>query len=129
MSYELKMQARGDTLHVRVTGPRTRQVVLEIAREIFTACAEKKTSKVLTDVRELEGRLPTGDAYDIPAAEFPRLWPSGAVSRVAVVDLEEFASQYRFFENVARNRGFDIRFFGNYDDAIDWLDSGEEPDR
>ena len=39
----------------------------------------------------------------------------------AIIDLKEFDYSYRFFENVARNRGYELRIFSDTDEAIAWL--------
>jgi hypothetical protein len=45
----------------------------------------------------------------------------GKLKAVAIVDLPEFEAQFGFFETVARNRGFNLRVFGEPAAAKDWL--------
>jgi hypothetical protein len=66
VSYQLSTEVEGDILLVHATGMRTRQTVSAMALEILEACLEKMTPKVLVDVRRLEGRLSTVDAYEVP---------------------------------------------------------------
>jgi hypothetical protein len=120
MSYQLNVKDEGDFLRIAVAGVRTREAVLAIAGEIIGLCVKHQRSKVLVDVQTLTGRLSTLDAFEIPALEFPHLKGKG-VDQAAIVDLEEFEHSYRFFEDVAANRGYNLRIFGNVDDAAAWL--------
>ena len=45
----------------------------------------------------------------------------GAGVRVAVAHRPEIAEHLRFIENVAQNRGFDMRVFGDRAEALAWL--------
>jgi hypothetical protein len=92
-----------------------------MAKEILEACLKNKTSRVLVDVRGLEGRLSTVDAYEIPTSYFPKLRRPGMLTKAAIVDVKEFKDSYQFFENVAVNRGYNLRMFGDIAEAIEWL--------
>lgn len=124
MSYELSIEKKPDFLHVHVTGIRTREAVAAMAKDIIDACVQHQTSKVLVDVRELTGRLSTLNAYEVPSVEFPKLKRPGLLKKAVIVDVEEFKDSFRFFETVARNRGFNLRIFGDIDKAIKWLREG-----
>jgi hypothetical protein len=121
MSYELTIKKREDVLWVKATGTRSLQTVLAMSEDIFTACIEQNTTKVLVDVRALEGRLETMEAYQIPDKHFPKMRDRSVITRAAIVDLEEFRNIYKFFENVAVNRGFALRVFSDLDEALEWL--------
>ena len=43
------------------------------------------------------------------------------ITRTAIVDLKEFEDSYRFFEDVAVNRGFSVHIFSDPDEAFEWL--------
>ena len=125
MSYELNIRKKPDFLHVRVTGVRTRAAVVAMAKDILGACVQHQPPKVLVDVRELKGRGGTLDAYEVPSVEFPKLKRPGLLKKAVIVDVEEFKDSFRFFETVARNRGFNLRIFGDMHRAIEWLREGE----
>jgi hypothetical protein len=61
--YTLAIEARDIYLYVRSSGVRTRATVTAMTMEIFDAALGKGVSKVLFDVRELEGRLGALDSY------------------------------------------------------------------
>ena len=115
------MNKEQDVLHVEATGTRNLEAVLAAAKEIMEACTKHGTSEVLIDVRKLEGRLGTLDAYDLPTKYFPKLRDEGVLTKAAIVDLKEFENSYRFLETVAANRGYNLRIFGDIDEAMKWL--------
>ncbi len=126
MAYNLKIEVESSVLWVTATGTRSLQTVLAMSQEISAACVERNLKKVLVDVQALEGRLGTLDAYDIPTKHFPKIRNHSIISRCAIVDLKEFENDYRFFENVAVNRGFDLRIFSDVKEAIAWLKGNVE---
>jgi hypothetical protein len=121
MSHDLTIEEKGDVLCVTATGTRSMETVLAISKDILAACAEKGVKKVLIDVRKLEGRLHPMDAYKITAEHFPKMRDLSVITQNAIVDLEGFEHSYRFFENVAVNRGFNLRIFSGPDQAMAWL--------
>ena len=66
MSYELDMRKEHGYLHIRATGTREFEAVVEMATRILNAYIEHGNDSVLVDVRELEGRLSTIGAYEVP---------------------------------------------------------------
>lgn len=128
MSYELKMDEQEDFLRFSISGERTRESVVAATIEILDICYDREFSSALIDAREFSGRLHHLDAYDVPAVEYPKLTRRGVVSRVAIVDLKDFSDSFRFFETVARNRGYNLRLFGDADEAAAWLRTGELPE-
>ena len=121
MPYDLSIRKTRDVLQVHVTGKRTLETVSAMAREILEACLREGKPKVLVDVRELAGRLPEEDAYTMAAWRFPELGRRRVLSAAAIVDMAEYEDQFRYFENVARNRGFNLHIFGDVDSAMKWL--------
>jgi hypothetical protein len=121
VSYNLKTEKKNDVLWVTATGPRSLETILAMSKDILAACEEEKVTKVLIDVRELEGRLSTMEAYAIPEQYFPKMRDRSVITRAALVDLKEFEHSDRFFENVAANRGFSLLIFSDPDEAVEWL--------
>ena len=121
MSYKLTIEKKGDILWVTATGARSMESVLAMSKDIMAACVENGVVKVLTDVRALEGRLSTMDSYEIPDKHFSKMRDPNVITQSAIVDLKEFEESYKFFENVAANRGYTLRIFSNPDEAAEWL--------
>ncbi|MBW1743590.1 MAG: hypothetical protein JRJ47_09215 [Deltaproteobacteria bacterium] len=101
----MKVEKKDNVLWVTATGTRTLETVLAMSKDILAACREKKVTKALIDVRGLEGRLRMIEAYQIPDKHFPKMRDRSVITRAALVDLKEFEDSYKFFEQVAVNRG------------------------
>ena len=106
---------------VTATGTRSLETVLAMSKDILKVCVEKRVKKVLMDVRAMEGRLSTLDAYEIPDKHFPKMRDRSVITHLAIIDLKEYEGSYRFFETVAVNRGFMVRIFSDVDKALEWL--------
>jgi hypothetical protein len=123
MPYDLTIEEKDDVLWVTATGTRSTETILAMSKDILAACAEKKVKKVLIDVRAMEGRLRIMEAYDIVNQSFVKMRDRRVITQAALVDLKEFEHDYRFFENVAVNRYFNLRIFSELDEAVKWLKS------
>jgi hypothetical protein len=126
MAHELKTEVDGDILRVTASGTRDPETVAAVAHEIAALCSEKGIPKALIDVSRLEGKLGTLDAFSLVVKHFPALRELSQLEGVAVLDKELTEERHRFLENVAVNRGFNIRMFDDADKAMEWLRS--EPD-
>jgi CHAD domain-containing protein len=118
--YTLAIEAKGDYLYVRSHGLRTRATVTAMTMEIFDAALAKALSKVLIDVRELEGRLGILDSYFVVTDVFQKLRGKG-IDKAAIVDESVSPLRWWFLETVAVNRGFNLRIFADQQKALEWL--------
>jgi hypothetical protein len=122
MPYNLKIEKKNDLLWITAAGSeRTLEIVLSMARDILQACVENKVTLALLDVRPLKGLLKTVEAHDLPDKYFPKMRDSSVITRFVIVDRKESRENDRFFENVAVNRGFNLRIFSDSDKAVEWL--------
>lgn len=121
LSYDLVTEKKDGYLLITVSGIRSFESVLSISEDILSACKKENIGKVLLDIRALKGRLEMFEAYTIPDQHFPRLKDMDALERCAIIDHEEAKKRFSFFENVAVNRGFFLRFFTSLDAANEWL--------
>lgn len=121
MAYELKIKKEDDILRVTATGARSLDTILAMSKDVLTACVEKKVKKALSDVRELEGRLGTLEAFEIADRHFPKMRDPNVITQIAIVDLKEFEHDYKFFEDVVVNRDFNLRIFSDPEEALKWL--------
>lgn len=106
---------------VTATGTRSLEAVLAMSKDILAAMVESGVKKALVDVRALEGRLGTIDSYELVDQEFQKLRDPVVITCCAIVDRKEFENGYRFFENVAVNRGYALRIFPDPEEALLWL--------
>jgi hypothetical protein len=125
MDYKLDIRKADAYLHVCATGRRTRQTVAAVAKEILIACVDHGADKVLVDVRGLEGQLSIFDTRSIPIDDFPEIRRAGVLTKAVIVDAEERKWRHRFFESVARRRGYNVRIFTDCDSAVMWLCANE----
>lgn len=119
--YTLAIEVKGTHLFVRASGVRTRATVTAMTLEVFDAALANDLSKVLVDVRGLEGRLGILDNYLIVTEVFQKLRGKG-VRKAAIVDAPRSSLREWFLETVARNRRFNIRVFASPDEALEWLE-------
>lgn len=82
------------------------------------ACEEFDRSKVLLDCRGLTGNMDIFDRFKVT-----EYGASGRrhFRRLALLALEEMVLPDRFIENVAVNRGMDLKIFTELDEAKQWL--------
>lgn len=129
MGMSLKISAESECLYVTVTGEFSLEEAERTFLEILDAVAQHKHTKVLFDGRQILGQ-PTGmqrfyyGKYVAQAvADFPRR--SGLRSpKFAYVLDEPVLDPRRFGENVAANRGMNVKAFDNLKDALEWLGVG-----
>lgn len=77
---------------------------------------------VLIDLRDVKSRLPTTDIYEL-ASELVKYGETFRRKTAVLARADEDIDQATFFENVAQNRGFSVRAFTVFEDAIIWLSS------
>ncbi len=121
MSYELTTRLQNDVLIARVTGSRSSKTVIATAEALISLCNKHQVNKVLVDVRGLEGRLSTADIFFLVTKHFKTLKDLHLRRQAAIVDRNLSEDRHRFLENVALNRDFNFRIFGDFDEAMEWL--------
>lgn len=85
---------------------------------VVAACSEWERSVVLFDFRKMSGRLTISDRFEVMAyGQTTR----GTISRMALVNRPVDILLDSFAENVAVNRGVNLRVFSDIDRAIAWL--------
>lgn len=118
--YNLKIEKNEGYLEARVSGKRTRDTVSILTDEIARTCIEAHCSRILVDVRELEGFLKVYDSHYIVTQDFPKLRNKG-IKKVVIVDRAVPGIREWFMETVAVNRGFNLRVFADRKAALEWL--------
>jgi hypothetical protein len=118
--YALSVEAKSDYLFAYVRGIRTRETVIGITTEVFEATVAHRLSKVLVDVRALEGRLSILDNYIVVTELFEDLRGKG-IRKAAIVDRPQSAMREWFLETLAVNRVFNLKIFTDVEEARQWL--------
>jgi hypothetical protein len=88
--------------------------------KVFNAALEKHLSKVLIDVRELNGVFGFMDIYYLVTQVLEDLRGKG-VNQVAVIDIRRSLGQVWFLEPVAQSHGFNVKVFAEDESAKKWL--------
>ena len=82
------------------------------------ACRQVQISKALLDCRNMTGEIRIFDSFKV--AEYG-VKMVGAIFKTALVGRQDQMLPDNFVENVAVNRGINLKIFTDADDAIDWL--------
>ncbi|MFW9875330.1 MAG: STAS/SEC14 domain-containing protein [Candidatus Thorarchaeota archaeon] len=120
MSYELRVKKENDFLNIHIKGKRDLESIKKATSEILKKCVENKCSRVLIDVREFKNRIGTMEIFMLASSELPKII-KGKLEQVAIIDQKGFEDKIKFFEDVARNRGYYVKIFTEYDEAINWI--------
>ena len=124
MSYELSFKHQPDYLYVQVTGVRTIENIIAMAKDFLAVLDKNGYRKVLLDVRGMTGGLDPLNAYKLGKKDVQELKRPSQL-KVSIFDLEENRERFEFMENVAVNAGLNLRIFSDVDKAMEWLDVGK----
>ena len=123
MPTNIKVIHANDLVRARPEGEAYLEDAEQLIRDIVAAGAGLEEFEVLIDVRRVTGSLSATDLWSL--AEKLAKFRSTFARRTAVLcPLEKF-DHTRFFALCAENRGFDIRAFTAYEEAMEWLISGD----
>ena len=108
---------KGDHLLVEVRGTYSLKYMLSTIHEVAEHCRADNLSKVLIDLRELEGDPGIFDRFQI-GIEIVKTWDSRI--KAAVIARPNVIS--RMAENTAVNRGARVFITSEMDAALKWLE-------
>ena len=109
-----------DFLFVKVKGNRSIETIMDSTKQIVEKCNKKKCSKVLVDVRNFNNRINFSDIFNLVSKDLPDII-NHKIKKVAIVDVDGHNFNKEFFENVAVNRGHNVKIFTDINNAMDWL--------
>jgi hypothetical protein len=118
--FNLTMEEKPTYLHAKTSGTRSRENVTNLTLKVFQTALEKHLTKILIDVRELEGYFGYLDIFVYVKEVLKDLRGKG-VDQVAVVDVHRTTRQDWFLEPVANIYGLNIRVFTDEESAQNWL--------
>jgi hypothetical protein len=119
MPVNIKVIRPKDFIKTTVTGVLdlavSRQTLVDIASEI-----EKPGEyEILVDIRNAGAALSTVDIFELGKAL--ATYPSLLRSKIALLTSMRDMKQAEFFETTTTNRGFHVRMFTDFEEAITWL--------
>jgi hypothetical protein len=119
MSYAITFTQKDGYLHAVVTGTNSKENVIGYLADVQRECVRRDCMRVLIEER-LEGpRLKQLDVFDIASQGRSRV--TGPLPIIAYVDTNAAGTLMGFAEDVAVNRGIDVRIFASVADAEKWL--------
>lgn len=125
MSVAVRLEPREGYLHVVCTGVFNLLGVQRVYRRVLEACAEQGMARVLLDARTLGGSMTIGERYELAVlvadANRAHVAAGHAPVRLAVVAVEPLMDPGRFGEDVAHNRGADVKAVADPGEAAAWL--------
>jgi len=95
--------------------------ILDNLRMIVHACGERNLSHVLIDDRLVIYTASISSLYEF-AKQFEQIDFSKSIQKAAVVSVNKYRSDNKFFENSMRNRNINLRVFYDIDKAEKWLE-------
>jgi phosphatidylserine/phosphatidylglycerophosphate/cardiolipin synthase-like enzyme len=125
MNYTVQIEKRNRYLFIEVYGQRSYPATEELARSIFQSAEEHQMSRLLIDVWNYSGRLGVADTYRLVTGSFPDFRNKG-IDRIAIIDTRPDKKSGWFFETVANNRGYSLKFFDDPQKAESWLLSDQD---
>lgn len=87
-------------------------------RKVMEALRTHNCNKCLTDHRDTHVIADITDAFD-RSDLYEEYWGDRTTSLAVVY--KEITDNYRFLEDACRNRGWNLRSFTDYDEALKWL--------
>lgn len=120
-AYELAVQVKDGVLWATASGTRSLAAVLGLTRDIMQACAELGVKQALVDVRGLKGQLEPTDSFEVTSRHYPAMRNRRVMTHCAIVDRKGAEANHAFFENVAVNRGLNLRVVTDAEAGLAWL--------
>ncbi len=116
MAWRIETDPQPEYLVVRILGSADARVVRDIVAGVFSEVAAHNPSKLLVDIRGIEGRLGILETFDMVSS-----YPSVQGVRAAIVDLPQNSNWFEFYETVSVNRGHHNKVFIDMEKATEWL--------
>ena len=121
MSYTVTFEDKPGYLHARVTGSNSRENVLAYLGDVYRACVARDAGVVLIEEYLLAPSIPLSSVFQVIDARVPNALH--AIRKIAYVDTnpEHDLTRMEFAEDVAVNRGLNMRLFPTVAEAVRWL--------
>lgn len=103
----------------RITGHWDVNKLMRYLQALIRASSKNSSSLYLHDLRKAEIDIPAFEIYNLPKA-ITTILPDNRKWRGAIV-VSKNTEQYRFFETVAVNHGYNVKIFLDFDEAMNWL--------
>ena len=119
---KLQIIKAGDFIKSTPTGELDMKVSKQGFAQIDAAGNELQVYTVLIDLRDVNSKLSIAEIYDL-ASDLGEYGDTFRRKTAVLARADEDLAQATFFENAAQNRGFEVKTFTVFEDAIIWLSS------
>ena len=132
MTSQFHIEVRPTYIFTEMSGTFQLDKFKDLLKESLSACAEHDKSKLLIDIRTLEGEVAIFERYELATyfANLSQSDPKTMEVQVAVVGYTPIVDPNRFGEKVAVNRGVNAKVTTDITEAYNWLqvDPVDKPD-
>jgi hypothetical protein len=121
MAPKVRITVEDGIIRVVYRGKADFQVTTDMLRKVARIALENKSSLLLFDAREADYQ-----GYQVEAINHAEQGPSLGnyrTFRIALLGPKGYDEMFRYFENVAVNRGYRSRAFTDESEAVAWLRS------
>jgi len=121
MPYTVKFLDGEGIVEIVAVGELTIEDYIKLIEDAVDMLLQKNTRLLYLDTSDLSASIKATEILSIPD-----LWESIGVSRanklaVLIPKDESLHEDIKFFENVSRNRGWQVKLFDKKNDAFEWL--------
>ena len=127
MRYQLATEERPGYLCISVSGDAYPGIARSLAQEVFAAYEKNPLPRLLVDVTRVHISVGFGETVVMVSdyQEFGRKYPE----KTAVLYSKADEDTLRFYEVVAKNRGYTTKAFTDLEQAVAWLCGPANPKR
>ncbi len=127
MSYTINYKISGDFLKVELSGSYPLEKFKEISKDIDKVVDENRIGRIMVDLRNFKDRFGVFDGL----GHIEKFRDESKLLRYAILDDIANKEKNDFFENASFNRGFNLLFFYEEEQAKKWLqiEAGDQPEK
>ena len=124
MGRDIRYDAKDDIVVARTAGQYILEQEIDTVQKVLAQMQRHDCSRCLFDHRNADVVARTLEAYDRPKV-YEQLGIGHGV-KMAIVSREK-QHELKFYETVCVNRGWNVRVFRDYDQAVAWLGGKDAP--
>ncbi len=118
-NYQIEHIRQGNYLRVRPLAPLTRELISDYSMAAHTQCRSEGCNGYLFDLRGIENACNPVDNYDFVYRDMEEMKLLHSIKSAVLID--EADDSHSFPELLLQNAGYNIRFFSDEQEAIEWL--------
>ncbi|HEU4389326.1 MAG TPA: hypothetical protein VFV34_16095 [Blastocatellia bacterium] len=119
MPVNIKVIHAADLVRANPEGPASLELAEQLLSNIAAAGARLQDFEVLVDTRRITVRLTTPELWQL--AEKLSHYGRKLGNKIAILTTPDALEHHHFFAVTAQNKGFAVRAFTSYENAVEWL--------